>query len=169
MDTQNVIKLIAAVSGAMCMMFGIVALFKGLKAHGMVDISAIAKGKIKTGSAGVMLLFFGAMILAILVAKGERTSRYESYDVSIPSMDKALSTNDNKIVALQQVIEQLKYQMRMENANARAPGQIKGQELEEANAKKATERALTNSPLNAPSSRPGSFRLYSTNVTSRSP
>jgi len=74
MENQEHIKLIVTFVGAFCVVMGVVALFLGLKADGMVDFSAVAKGKIKSGSAGVFLLFFGAIILMVIVLHGNKTS-----------------------------------------------------------------------------------------------
>jgi len=70
MNSQEIIKLTAAFAALLCIITGIVALFRGLKADGVVDFSAIAKGKLKTGSAGIVLLFFGSVIFTALILKG---------------------------------------------------------------------------------------------------
>ena len=70
MTPQEIIKLIAAFAGFLCIAFGIKALFSGIRAEGEVDLSGLVKGKVKTGSAGVLLLFFGTIILVSLIFKG---------------------------------------------------------------------------------------------------
>ena len=77
MNSQEIIKLIAAIGALFCIIAGIIALFRGLKAEGTIDFSAIAKGKLKTGSAGIVLLFFGSMLFAVLILKGSRIEREE--------------------------------------------------------------------------------------------
>jgi hypothetical protein len=67
---QEYIKLICALAAFICISFGVFALFSGLKADGVVDITALVKGKIKTGSAGIMLLFFGTVLFGMLILKG---------------------------------------------------------------------------------------------------
>ena len=80
MEAQETIKLIAAISGMACLACGIVALFIDLRASGTVDVSGRVKGKVKTGSAGVMLLFFGVLLLGMVVFKGTTRSRMVSYE-----------------------------------------------------------------------------------------
>lgn len=71
MCTHDIIKLISAVNGTVCIVFGIIALFRGIKADGVVEIGALIKGKIKTGSAGILLLFFGIVLIGMPVLKGK--------------------------------------------------------------------------------------------------
>jgi hypothetical protein len=99
-NSQEIIKLTAALAALLCIVAGIVALFRGLKAEGVIDFSALAKGKLKTGSAGIVLLFFGTFIFATLILKGyseERTfngMRNTSVWVSDP-FDPLTITNSN--------------------------------------------------------------------------
>ena len=91
METQQLIKLLGTASALACIAFGIVALFRGIRADGEVDISALFKGKIKTGSAGVLLLFFGVALFAVIVLKGytsesiQETQRRRMPKVSVPA------------------------------------------------------------------------------------
>lgn len=77
MHSQELIKIIAAVAAAACVAFGILALFRGLRVDGEVDVSALFKGKVKTGSAGVLLLFFGVALFGIVVMKGYQSESRE--------------------------------------------------------------------------------------------
>lgn len=73
MHTQENIKLLAAIVATGCITFGILALFRGLRADGKVNISALFKGTLETGSAGVLLLFFGVALFAIVIIKGHQS------------------------------------------------------------------------------------------------
>jgi hypothetical protein len=77
MHSQEFIKVLAAVAAAACVAFGILALFRGLRADGEVDVSALFRGKVKTGSAGVLLLFFGVALFGIVVMKGYQSQTQE--------------------------------------------------------------------------------------------
>ncbi len=83
MTTQEIIKIIAAVSAFICIVTGIVAMFRGIKADGVIKLSGLAKGEIKSGSGGVLLLFFGAIIFISLIIKGEKTEKVTDKDGNI--------------------------------------------------------------------------------------
>ncbi len=71
-ESQEIIKVISSINGTICIVVGIIALFRGVKAEGEVDIQALFKGKIKTGSAGIILLFIGALLITVPVLKGKK-------------------------------------------------------------------------------------------------
>ncbi len=73
LQTQQKIKLIAAFSAFVCIVTGIVAIYCGIKADGVIKLSGLAKGEIKSGSGGVLLLFFGVIIFITLIMKGSKT------------------------------------------------------------------------------------------------
>jgi hypothetical protein len=75
---QVIAKLGCTAGGLFCLVVGVIALFKGLQADGEMDFSALARGKLKTGSAGVILLVIGAVLLCCVVMKG-----YEGTTVAI--------------------------------------------------------------------------------------
>jgi hypothetical protein len=76
MDNQELIKWIASpLAGLICIVMGIVAIFRGLRADGAIDLAALAKGKVKTGSMGLLLLFFGSVLITALVIHEKETSR----------------------------------------------------------------------------------------------
>ncbi len=78
MSSQEIIKLIAAGIASICVLAGLFALFKGLKAEGEIDLGGLVQGKVKTGSAGVIMLFFGTIIFCTLIVKGSSTSLYDT-------------------------------------------------------------------------------------------
>ena len=59
MDDQASTELIAALGGLMCAGFGVLALFKGLKADGVIDLAALAKGRVKMGGRGYPVALLG--------------------------------------------------------------------------------------------------------------
>lgn len=62
----------SATCGTVCIIWGIIALFRGLKAEGVIDIkAALINGKVKTGSAGIILLFCGVVLFAMPILKGK--------------------------------------------------------------------------------------------------
>lgn len=71
-ESQEIIKIISAGNGTLCSIVGIIAIFRGIKAESEIDIQALFKGKIKTGSAGIILLFIGALLIAVPILKGKK-------------------------------------------------------------------------------------------------
>jgi hypothetical protein len=123
MEPQDIIKLLAAGTASAIMAFGIRALFKGIKADGVVDINALAKGKIKTGSAGVLLLFFGTILFTALIFKGSHTTIERRLDTIDPLQvaEKAMALGLSKEEALELasfVSEQKKKQELNGNSNS---------------------------------------------------
>jgi hypothetical protein len=84
MANQELIKLICALAAFACVASGIYGLFIGLRAEGLVDFSALLRGKLKTGSAGVMLLFFGAVLFGMLVLKGATATKRDITEIVGP-------------------------------------------------------------------------------------
>lgn len=71
-ESQEIIKLISAANGTVCIVCGVIALFRGLKAGGVIDIkAAFINGKVKPGSAGIILLFCGIVLFALPIFKGK--------------------------------------------------------------------------------------------------
>lgn len=105
MDHQDIIKIMAASLASICILTGIYALFKGLKADGEIDLKGLVSGKVKTGSAGVILLFFGTIIFCSLIAKGYNfeSNKIQSYDPAKKMFDQSQvqfqkqGSMDNKI------------------------------------------------------------------------
>jgi hypothetical protein len=77
--TEEWIKLIAAIGSFTCVLSGIIAVFRGIQAEGEIDLSGVISGRIKTGSAGVLLIFFGVIVFSVLIGKGvTRSVKYSA-------------------------------------------------------------------------------------------
>lgn len=62
-------RLVALIAGVGFFIVGIVMVFLGISAEGSIDIQgAIVSGKIKTGSAGLFVLFFSFLIIVVSIA-----------------------------------------------------------------------------------------------------
>lgn len=71
--TRDGVRIAVAVSGIGFFFIGIVMMAKGMAAEGSVDIqSAVVSGKITTGSAGLFVVFFAFLIIALSLFTGNR-------------------------------------------------------------------------------------------------
>jgi hypothetical protein len=76
MDLQELIKMLASpIAGLICIIAGVVALFRGLKADGVIDLAMLIKGKVTMGIAGILLLVFGTVMITALVIPKKDTNR----------------------------------------------------------------------------------------------
>jgi hypothetical protein len=67
---------VVSISGIVFFFIGIVMMAKGMAAHGSVDIqSAFVSGKITTGSAGLFVVFFAFLMIALsLIIRNRETT-----------------------------------------------------------------------------------------------
>lgn len=102
METQQLIKLMAAIAAACCIGFGIFALFRGLKAEGSIKISSLLKGEIKTGSAGLFLLFFGLVLFSTIIIKGETKRFHVTEETSSQPVSQPVAATPTHVQAVAQ-------------------------------------------------------------------
>ena len=92
-NNVQALKCAAIVLGALCILIGVVMLYQGVRADGSVDIrSVIVSGRTDVGSAGVLLLFLGVLLVLAAVLKPIRETavsrtkvEYDRADESDPS------------------------------------------------------------------------------------
>jgi hypothetical protein len=75
MDTEEIKELVAALACLICIVSGVVALFRGLKQDGFVDLRALTRGTVKTGGAGILLLCFGTMMMTAFIIHEKGVAR----------------------------------------------------------------------------------------------